>query len=63
MAFSDLRESTPDKCVPLEKVEKMAWEWKMADYFEISALSNDGLDTAFKQCVRCVAFAFTYVAL
>ena len=56
----DLRDSTPGTCVPFEEAKKKATEWKMVDYFETSALFNDGIVNAFKQCVSFTAYPIKY---
>ena len=56
--FPDLRDSTPATCVSFEEAAQKARKWKMAGYFETSALLNDGVVAAFKQCVRRTGTVF-----
>ena len=48
---TDLRECSLSTCVPREEIQRKSKEWKVAAYFETSAMFNIGLFVAVKQCV------------
>ncbi|VDI62241.1 Hypothetical predicted protein [Mytilus galloprovincialis] len=49
---SDLRTSNPDECVPRTEIEKIAKEAGL-EYYETSALIQDGLKHCFDSAIRC----------